>query len=192
MYNFGVQVQKEMESSDKQYLEQSLQIALGQKEIDLEDAMMVRSMKDVNQAERLLIVKRKKRQKSQQAIAQQNSQMQSQQAQAASQAASQAKQQEMQMEAQLDAQRIQLKAEAEIQVAQALHELHKEIEIIKAQATLGFKTDDQEFKEKIEVFKENRKDDRIVKQGEEKRKTTPQPPAESSDNQEVMNTTLNQ
>ena len=98
MYNFGVQVQKEMESSDKQYLEQSLQIALGQKEIDLEDAMMVRSMKDVNQAERLLIVKRKKRQKSQQAIAQQNSQMQSEQAQAASQAASQAKQQEMQME----------------------------------------------------------------------------------------------
>ena len=96
------------------------------------------------------------------------------------------------MEAQLDAQRIQLKAEAEIQVAQALHELHKEIEIIKAQATLGFKTDDQEFKEKIEVFKENRKDDRIVKQGEEKRKTTPQPPAESSNNQEVMNTTLNQ
>jgi len=192
MYNFGVQVQKEMESSDKQYLEQSLQIALGQKEIDLEDAMMVRSMKDVNQAERLLIVKRKKRQKSQQAIAQQNSQMQSEQAQAASQAASQAKQQEMQMEAQLDAQRIQLKAQAEIQVAQALHELHKEIEVIKAQATLGFKTDDQEFKEKIEVFKENRKDDRIVKQGEEKRKTTPQPPAESPNNQEVMNTTLNQ
>ena len=192
MYNFGVQVQKEMESSDKQYLEQSLQIALGQKEIDLEDAMMVRSMKDVNQAERLLIVKRKKRQKSQQAIAQQNSQMQSEQAQAASQAASQAKQQEMQMEAQLDAQRIQIKAQAEIQVAQALHELHKEIEVIKAQATLGFKTDDQEFKEKIEVFKENRKDDRIVKQGEEKRKTTPQPPAESPNNQEVMNTTLNQ
>ena len=192
MYNFGVQVQKEMESSDKQYLEQSLQIALGQKEIDLEDAMMVRSMKDVNQAERLLMVKRKKRQKSQQAIALQNSQMQSEQAQAASQAASQAKQQEMQMEAQLDAQRIQLKAQAEIQVAQALHELHKEIEVIKAQATLGFKTDDQEFKEKIEVFKENRKDDRIVKQGEEKRKTTPQPPAESPNNQEVMNTTLNQ
>jgi len=192
MYNFGVQVQKEMESSDKQYLEQSLQIALGQKEIDLEDAMMVRSMKDVNQAERLLMVKRKKRQKSQQAIAQQNSQMQSEQAQAASQAASQAKQQEMQMEAQLDAQRIQIKAQAEIQVAQALHELHKEIEVIKAQATLGFKTDDQEFKEKIEVFKENRKDDRIVKQGEEKRKTTPQPPAESPNNQEVMNTTLNQ
>lgn len=160
MYNFGVQVYKEMESADKQYLEQSIQIALGQKEIDLEDAMIVRSMKDVNQAERLLMVKRKKRQKEQQAIAQQNSQMQSEQAQAAAQAASQAKQQEMQMESQFEAQKIQLKAEAEIQVATALHELHKEIEMIKAQATLGFKEDDQNFKEKLDVFKEDKKDQR--------------------------------
>ena len=90
--------------------------------------------------------------------------MQSQQAQEAAQAASQAKQQEMQIEAQLEAQKIQLKAQAEIQVAQALHELHKEIEIIKAQATLGFKEDDQNFKEKIEVFKEDRKDDRALTQ----------------------------
>tara|TARA_R110001583_G_scaffold28586_4_gene101147 strand:+ start:1577 stop:3994 length:2418 start_codon:yes stop_codon:yes gene_type:complete len=192
MYNFGVQVQKEMESADKQYLEQSIQVALGQKEIDLEDAMMVRSMKDVNQAERLLVVKRKKRQKEQQAIAQQNSEMQSQQAQAASQAASQAKQQEMQMEAQLEAQRIQLKAQAEIQVATALHELHKEIEIIKAEATLGFKTDDQEFKEKIEVFKEDRKDDRIIKQGEEQRKMALEKEQAPAGNQETMNTMLNQ
>ena len=160
MYNFGVQVQKDMESADKQYLEQSIQIALGQKEIDLEDAMMVRSMKDVNQAERLLMVKRKKRQKEQQAIAQQNSQMQSEQAQAAAQAASQAKQQEMQMQNQFDTQVIQAKAQAEIQVATALHELHKEIEIIKAQATLGFKEDDQNFKEKLDIFKEGKKDER--------------------------------
>jgi len=167
MYNFGVQVHKEMESADKQYLEQSIQVALGQKEIDLEDAMMVRSMKDVNQAERLLMVKRKKRQKEQQAIAQQNSEMQSQQAQAASQAASQAKQQEMQMEAQLESQKIQLKAQAEIQVATALHELHKEIEMIKAQATLGFKEDDQNFKEKLDVFKEEKKDSRQQIQAEQ-------------------------
>ena len=195
MYNFGVQVYKEMESADKQYLEQSIQIALGQKEIDLEDAMLVRSMKDVNQAERLLIVKRKKRQKEQQAIAQQNSQMQSQQAQAAAQAASQAKQQEMQMESQLEAQKIQLKAQAEIQVAQALHELHKEIEMIKAQATLGFKTDDQEFKEKIEVLKEDRKDDRIVKQADEQRKLISQKEQQAQggeNNQEIMNAMLNQ
>tara|TARA_Y100000401_G_scaffold77893_1_gene63512 strand:- start:946 stop:3381 length:2436 start_codon:yes stop_codon:yes gene_type:complete len=164
MYNFGVQVHKEMESAEKQYLEQSIQIALGQKELDLEDAMMIRSMKDINQAERLLVVKRKKRQKEQQQMAQQNSQMQQQQAQQTAQQGAQLKQQEMQLQAQLDAQQVQIKAQAEIQVATALHELHKEIETIKAQATLGFKTDDQEFKEKIEVLKEDRKDDRLMVQ----------------------------
>ena len=73
------------------------------------------------------------------------------------------------MEAQLDAQRIQLKAQAEIQVATALHELHKEIEIIKAQATLGFKEDDQNFKEKLDVFKENKKDERQQVQSDQQR-----------------------
>ena len=46
----------------------------------------------------------------------------------------------------------------------------KEIELIKAQATLGFKTDEQEFKEKLEVLKEDRKDDRVKKQSAEQSK----------------------
>lgn len=53
---------------------------------------------------------------------------------------------------------------AELEVGKVMHEYRKEIEMIKAQATLGFKTDDQEFKEKIEVLKEDRKDDRVKKQ----------------------------
>lgn len=164
MYNFGVQVVKDMEDKDKMYLEQNIQVALAQKEIDLEDALAIRNIKDVNQAERLLVVRRKKRIQQQQAIAMQNSQAQAQQAQAASQAASQFKMQEAQLEAQLEAQKIQIKAQAEIEVGAALHELRKEIEMIRAQATLGFKEDDKNFKEKIEVLKENRKDDRVSKE----------------------------
>ena len=72
--------------------------------------------------------------------------------------------QKAQMEAQIELQKIQAKAQAEIMVAQATHELRKEIETIKIQASLGFKTDDQEFKEKLEVLKEDRKDDRVKKQ----------------------------
>tara|TARA_R100000234_G_scaffold119698_1_gene103366 strand:- start:1762 stop:4182 length:2421 start_codon:yes stop_codon:yes gene_type:complete len=164
MYNFGVQVHKEMEDEEKQYLEQNIQVALAQKEIDLEDAIAIRDLKDINQAERLLIVRRKKRMKQQQQIAMQNSQMQSQQAQQAAMSASQARQQEMQMEAQLKAQEMQMKNQLEAQLEGVKHEFRKEIELIRAQATLGFKTDDQEFKEKIEVLKEDRKDDRVDKQ----------------------------
>jgi len=36
--------------------------------------------------------------------------------------------------------------------------------MIKAQATLGFRTEEQEFKEKLEVLKEDRKDERVEKQ----------------------------
>ena len=170
MFNFGVTVQKEMEDKEKAYLEQNIQMSLQQKELDLEDAMAIRNLKDINQAERLLVVRRKKRIQRMQQQAQQNSQMQAQQAQQAAVAASQGRQQEMQMEAQIEAQKMQMKAQLEIQVAQARHELQKEIETIKAQATLGFKTDDQEFKEKIEVLKEDRKDGRVKKQATEQSK----------------------
>jgi len=164
MYNFGVQVVKDMEDKDRMYLEQNIQMALGQKEIDLEDAIAVRNMRDVNQAERLLIVRRNKRMKRMQEQAMQNSQMQAQVAQQSAQAASQAKQQEMQMQAQIEVQMEQMKSQLEMQRMQMEHEMRTQIEMIKAQATLGFKTEDQEFKEKLEVLKEDRKDERVDKQ----------------------------
>jgi len=170
MYNFGVQVVKEMEDSDRAYLEQNIQMSIQQKEIDIEDAISIRNMKDIAQAERLLVVRRKKRMAKQQEIAMQNSQMQAQSAQQAAQAASQAKQQEMQMEAQLEAQQMQLRAQLDGQLEQVKHEFRKEIEMIKAQATLGFKEDDKNFKEKLEVLKEDRKDDRVKKQSSEQSK----------------------
>ena len=164
MYNFGVKVVKDMEVADKAALEQMIQISLGQKEIDLEDAMAIRDLKDVSQAERLLIVKRKKRK----SAAQQEAMMMQQQQQQAQQQAVQMQQQmeaqKLQMQGQLELQKIQAKAQADLGVQQALHQMKKEIEIIRAQATLGFKTDDQEFKEKLEVLKEDRKDDRVKKQ----------------------------
>ena len=164
MYNFGVKVVKEMEDKDREFLEQNIQMAIQQGQIDLEDAMAVRSLKDVNQAERLLIIRRKKRMQEQQQMAAQNSQMQAQQAQQAAQAASQAKQQELQMEAQLKQQEIQLKGQMDMQLMQMEHEMRKEIEMIKAQATLGFREDDQNFKEKLEVMKEDRKDNRLTQE----------------------------
>jgi hypothetical protein len=166
MYNFGVQVVKEMEDKDKEFLEQNIQMSIQQGSIDLEDAMAVRSLKDVNQAERLLVIRRKKRMKQQQEAAAQNSQAQAMQAQQAAQVASQAKQQEMQMEAEFKQQELQLKAQLDMQVLQMEHQFKKEIETIKAQATLGFREDDQNFKEKLEVMKEDGKNERFSEQQE--------------------------
>ena len=164
MYNFGVTVQKEMEEAEKQYLEQNIQISLSQKEIDIEDAIAVRQLKDINQAERLLIVRRKKRIAQMQQSAQQNSQMQAQMQAQAAQQASQGRMQEIQMESQSEAQMLQLKSQLEAQMEQIKHQHRIEVETLRAQASLGFKTDDQEFKEKLEVLKEDRKDERVDQQ----------------------------
>ena len=74
------------------------------------------------------------------------------------------------MEAQLKSQEMQLKNQLEAQLEQVKHGFRKEIEMIKASATLGFKTEDQEFKEKLEVLKEDRKDTRVKKQAAEQSK----------------------
>ena len=164
MFNFGVIVERDMEDKDKAYLEQNIQMALQQKEIDLEDAIAIRQLKDVNQAERLLVVRRKKRMSKMQEMAQQNAAQQAQQAQQAAQMASQMKMQELQAETQMEMEKMKMKNEFDMQLEAMRHEFKKEIEVIKAKATLGFKEDDQAFKEKLEVFKEDKKDDRLGKQ----------------------------
>ena len=68
------------------------------------------------------------------------------------------------MESQFKQQEIQLKGQMDMQLMQLEHQMRKEIEMIKAQATLGFREDDQNFKEKLEVMKEDRKDNRISEQ----------------------------
>jgi len=170
MYNFGVQVVKEMEDKDRAYLEQNIQISIQQKELDIEDAIAIRQLKDVNQAERLLVIRRKKRIAQRQQIAMQNSQQQAQIQQASAQSTSQAKMQEMQAQAQIDAQKMQLEVQLDSQLEQIKHQFRKEIEMIKAQAILGVRSDDQDFKEKLEVLKENRKDERVKKQAVEQSK----------------------
>ncbi len=170
MYNFGVRVVKEMEDSERQYLEQNIQIALSQKEIDLEDAIAVRQLRDINQAEKLLVVRRKKRMAKQQQVAMQNSQQQAQIQQQSAQASSEARQQEMQMEAQLKAQELELKAQLEAQLEEVKHGFRKEIEIIKADAMSNKSESERQFKSQIENTKDDRKDDRVKKQAVEQSK----------------------
>ena len=89
------------------------------------------------------------------------------------------------MGAQLKAQEMQMKNQLEAQLEGVKHEFRKEIEIIRAQATLGFKTDDQEFKEKIEVLKEDRKDERVDKQASKQSKLISQRKGERGELEEV-------
>ena len=186
MFNFGVTVMKDMDVSEKQYLEQNIQMSIQQQEITLEDAIAIRNLKDVNQAERLLVVRRKKRRREMEEQAKMNSEMQAQQAQQAAQLAAQSRQQELQVQSQLDIQKMQAQFQIDQQLNAMRHEFQKEIELIKAQATLGFKTEDEEFKEKLEVFKEDRKDSRVKKQAAEQSKLMSQRKGQRGELQEPL------
>ena len=170
MYNFGIKIQTEMDDTERAYLEQNIQVALSQKELDLEDAMAVRQLKDVDQAERLLIVRRKKRMKMMQEIAQQNSQMQAQMNQATAQAASQGKMQEIQMLSQGKIAEIQADAQAKAQLLQLEYNLKMEIEKLRAMSSQAQKAGDMNFKQNIEDKKEKAKDERVKKQAVEQSK----------------------
>jgi len=170
MYNFGIKIQMEMDETEKAYLEQNIQVALSQKEIDLEDAMAVRQLKDIDQAERLLIVRRKKRMKVMQQMAQQNSQMQAQMNQQTAMATSQGKMQEIQAQAQAKIAEIQAKAQADAQLLQMEYQLKGQMQGAKMQMDAQSKQQDMAFRKNIETEKDDRKDDRVKKQAVEQSK----------------------
>jgi hypothetical protein len=162
MYNFGVRVVTEMNDQDKAYLEQNIQVALSTGEIDLEDAIAVRQLRDVDQAEKLLIVRRKKRIKQRQEIAAQNSQMQAQANIQTAQATSQGEAQLEQLKSQLEMQKMQMELQIKQQIAQIDMELKQadlelkremaQLEMQKMQMELGFKQQALEMDQQAKVY----------------------------------------
>jgi hypothetical protein len=186
MYNFGVRVVSEMEDVEKAYLEANIQQSLLQKEIDLEDAIAIRRLKDVNQAEQLLIVRRKKRMKQMQLMAQQNSQMQAQANAQVAQATSQAKMQEEQMKAQLDAQKIQLEAQTKAQLLQLEYQLKTQLAQVQGDYDIRQQEIESGVRENLETEREDRKDARVSKQAVEQSKLISQRKGERGELQEPM------
>lgn len=170
MYNFGVRVLSDLSDADRQYLEQNIQIALSQKEIDLEDAIAIRNIKDVDQAERLLIIRRKKRMAQQQAMQQANIQAQSQANAQAAQAGMQAEVQKEQVLAQLEMQKKQMEFEMKAQLAQMEHQMRMEMEKLKGDYGIAEQQIESKVKNSSETMKEDRKDARVEKQAVEQSK----------------------
>jgi hypothetical protein len=185
MYNFGIRVVSEMNDVEKAYLEQNIQIALSQKEIDLEDAIAVRQLKDVDQAEQLLIIRRKKRIKQQQQMAQQNMMAQSQANAQAAQASAQAEMQKEQMKSQLEMQKMQLESQAKAQLLQLEYQMKMELEKVKGQFNMYKADAEKQDKSALDVMKEDRKDERVKKQAVEQSKLISQRQGERGELQEA-------
>jgi len=128
IHEFGITLEVAPNEEEKQMMEQNIQVSLAQKELRLEDAIMIRSIRNVKMANQMLILRRTKYQKDQQAMAQQASQQNAMLQQQSAQQAAQLKQQEMQAEVQVEQARIQAKSQAEMQLRQLEFQLKEQFE----------------------------------------------------------------
>ncbi len=185
MFNYGVRIVTEMNDTDRAYLEQNIQIALAQKELDLEDAIAIRRLKDIDQAERLLIIRRQKRVKRLQEMSQQNSQAQAQANAQASQAKAQADAQLAQVKAQLAMQQAELQASLDMKVNQLKYQYELQIAQIKGASSQQVAQASQSIKREMNEMAEDRKDERVKAQAVQQSKLIAQRKGERGELQEA-------
>jgi hypothetical protein len=170
LHDFGVFIEIEPDEEEKQRLEQNIQQSIQAKQIDLDDAIDIRSVKNFTLANSLLKIKKKKKQKEDMQIQQQNIQMQSEANSQSAQAASQGRIQEEQLKSQMESQLIQMKSQLDMQKMQAQKEIDKEILQMKHQFELQLKQMEKQISSSNDKYKEDRKDSRTDKQATQQSK----------------------
>jgi hypothetical protein len=128
IHEFGITLDVAPSEEEKQMMEQNIQVSLAQKELRLEDAIMIRSIRNIKMANQMLVLRRTKYQEDQQAMAKQASEQNAMLQQQSAQQAAQLKQQEMQAEVQIEQARVQAKAQAEMELKQLEFQLKEQFE----------------------------------------------------------------
>ena len=160
LYDFGIFIQLQPDEEEKAMLENNIQMALQQKNIELEDAIDLREIKNIKLANQLLKIRRKKKQERDQAIQQQNIQMQSQSNAQAAQAAAQADVQKNQALNASKAELMQIEAQIDAQKMQQEVAMKKELMALEFQYSMQLKGIEVEGMKSREKQKEDRKDER--------------------------------
>ena len=127
LYDFAIFIELMPDDEERQMLESNIQIALGQKLIELDDAIDLRDVRNIKLANQLLKVKRKKKLERDQTMQQQNIEAQSQANQQANQAAAESEMQKTQANTQAEAQLEQTKNQLKIEYLLREAEVKKEL-----------------------------------------------------------------
>jgi len=121
LYEFGLIIEPEPDEQDKEKLEENIQASIAAKELRLEDAILVRSVKNIKLANQLLILRRRKYVEDQVKQAQAQSQMNAEQAQVAAQQKFQSDMQLLEGKSKIELQFLQNKALLDDQADQKKH-----------------------------------------------------------------------
>jgi hypothetical protein len=169
IYDFGIFIEISPDEEQKAQLEQNIQMALSKGDINLEDAIDIREIKNLKLANQLLKLKRVKKQEYQEKMTMQQQAMMAQQ-----------QMQSQEMAAQAAMQQIQLEAQAKMQFKQA--EVAFDIEKLKAEADLKRMLMAEEFRYQMQIagIKETALADRDVMKEDSKAKRISQQNSEQS------------
>tara|TARA_R100000329_G_scaffold47089_1_gene43921 strand:- start:203 stop:1045 length:843 start_codon:yes stop_codon:yes gene_type:complete len=160
LYDFGIFIDLMPDEEEKMMLENNIQMALQQRNIELEDAIDLREIKNIKLANQMLKIRRSKKQEKDQALQQQNIQMQSQANAQSAQASAQAEVQKQQALLQSKAQLQQLESQLEAQKMQQEVEYKKQLMQLEFQMNMQLKGMEVEGMKSREKEKEDRKDKR--------------------------------
>ena len=160
LYDFGIFLELAPDEEEKALLENNIQQALQQKNIDLEDAIDIREIRNISLANQLLKIRRKEKEAKDREIQQQNIQMQSQANTQAAQNAAQIEAQKNQLAAQSKAQLAQLQVQLDTQKLQQEANIKKELMQLEFQMNMQLKSLETQGLQNREKEKEDRKDER--------------------------------
>ena len=132
IYDFGIFIEVAPDEEERAQLEQNIQMALSKGDINLEDAIDIRDIKNLKLANQLLKLKRKSKQEREEKLMAQQQAMQAQ-----------AQQQSQQMAGEMAMQQMQMETQSKMQLKQA--EIAFEIEKMKNEAMLKSQLMQQEF-----------------------------------------------
>jgi hypothetical protein len=161
LHSFGIFIELEPDEEEKAQVEQNIQIALQAGQIDLEDAIDIRMIKNLKLANEMLKVKRKRRLEKQQQREDQQSQIQMQINMQSQQAASEQKQQTAQIEAQSKIAIKQAEAQYDMQRMQFEVEAKKELMALEFEYNMKLKGIETDGLMKREKEREKAKDKRV-------------------------------
>jgi hypothetical protein len=189
LYDFGIFIELAPDEEEKQLLENNIQVALSKENIELEDAIDIREIKNVRLANQLLKIRRKKKIAKDQQIAQENIKAQAEANMQSQQAAIQAETQKQQILTQSELQLEEGKAGFDIQKLQQEAMLKKELMDHEFQLNMQLKQMEFDTLKQKETNNEDRKDERTRIQAsqqseliEQRNSGTPPKKFESSNN----------
>tara|TARA_R100000544_G_scaffold25984_1_gene13323 strand:- start:108 stop:1580 length:1473 start_codon:yes stop_codon:yes gene_type:complete len=160
LYDFGIFIELAPDEEEKALLENNIQVALQKNNIELEDAIDVREIRNLKLANKLLKLRRSKKEQKDRKIQMENIQAQTQSNTQAAQASAQMEMQKNQALTSSKAELAGIEAKLEMQKMQQEVELKKQLMQIEFQYNMQLKGMDTQNTSGREKTKEDRKDER--------------------------------